>query len=95
MPLKLTDDLFDHLAPPETVEWSLEGVSIPRSNPKPVVLLLKFAGRGSPYLIALAKCKPLDDRQAATERALGLFAKHAVAGWKNVIDDDRPPGAMP
>lgn len=89
------EDLFDHMTPRGTVEHTLEGVYIPRTNPNPVVLTLKFAGRGSPYWGAITKAKPLHDKDAATARAASLFAKHGVAGWKNVEKDGQPVAYTP
>jgi hypothetical protein len=81
------DDLFAHLTPRGTFDHILTDVHIPRDNPKPVVLRLKFCGRGSAYLNAVQKLKPLADERAANERASKLFALHGVDGWENVQKD--------
>lgn len=92
MPLQLSDDLFEHLIPPETVDWTLKRVHIPSDNPAEVVLQLKFAGTGSPFVAAMRNFsgKPIADRGEAMERALRQFVKHAVAGWRNVLDEGAP-----
>jgi hypothetical protein len=86
MSLQLTDDLFAHLEPPETVEWTLRGMHYPAGNPEPIVLLLKWSGTDSPFLKEASKPleKPIPDRLDATERLLRLFAKLGVVGWRNV-----------
>ena len=84
------DDLFAHMTPRGTFEIVLHDVRIPRDNEKPLVLIAKFAGKGSPYWNALLKLKPLADTDAATERAAALFARLAVTGWKNVEKDSKP-----
>lgn len=78
------DDLFAHLAPSETVDYTLDGVHIPPTNPKPVVLELVYAGKGTPYWNAITKAKPVDDEDESNKRAAALFAQHAIRGWKNV-----------
>jgi hypothetical protein len=92
MPIQLSDDLFEHLAPPETVDWTLVGVHYPRTNPEPIILELKWAGAGSDYAKEQKKLalKPLDDEADDLERDLRSFAKHAIGGWRNVIDGDAP-----
>ena len=82
-----SDDLFDHLTPRGTIDHVLTGVHIPRSNPKPVILTLKFCGRDSAYMNALTKAKPVADDDARQEPAAVLFAKHGVESWRNVEHD--------
>lgn len=78
-------NLFDHLKPvAKSYEHIMHGVHIPASNPKPVVLHLKFCGRGSTYWNAIMKFKTLADEKAATKRAAERFAVMGVAGWDNV-----------
>lgn len=84
------DDIFEYLAPRVTADYTLDGVHIPAENESPIVLVLEYAGKGSAYWNALLKQKPLDDAEAATKRAATLFAKHAIAGWKNVERDGKP-----
>jgi hypothetical protein len=90
---KFSDDLFVHLEPPETVEWTLLGMRYPANNPEEVVLLLKWSGSDSPFLKEASKPlqKPLTDRSDEIERLLRLFAKLGVAGWRNVgIGESEP-----
>lgn len=84
------DDLFDHLTPRGTAEIPLEGVSIPATNENHVVLVVKFAGRGTPFLNALTKAAKITDKLADAERTASLFARYAVEGWKNVEKDGKP-----
>lgn len=85
------DDLFDHLTPRDTIEIILDGAHIPRTNKLPVVLVVKYCGRGTPYWNAITKFKPLADVDAATERAATAFAKLGVVDWKNVVGKDGKP----
>jgi hypothetical protein len=84
------DDLFDHLTPRGTIEYALPNVHIPKDNPEPVVLLLKFGGRGSPFFNAMLKAPPVADKQAAYERLAQMAVKHLIGGWKNVQKDGKP-----
>lgn len=92
MPINLTDDLFERLEPPETVDWTLVGVHYPKDNPEPIVLELKWAGHGSAYAKEQKKIalKPLSDETDDLERDLRIFAKTAIGGWRNVIDENKP-----
>ena len=98
MALKLTDDMYSHLAPPETVEFRLDGgpsfprVAYPADGTEPIVLALKWAGGGSAFEKALragALKAPLPDPIENTERTLRLFVKTAIAGYRNVFDDGK------
>lgn len=92
MPIQLTDDLFEHLAPPETVDWTLVGVRYPKSNPESIVLELKWSGPGSAYAKEQKKLamKPIADETDDMERDLRTFAKTSIKGWRNVVDDGKP-----
>jgi hypothetical protein len=92
MPIQLTDDLFEHLTPPDTVDWTLTGVRYPKDNPEPIVLELKWAGQESPFFKEMRKLalKPLPDAMDNAERALRQFAKLAIGGWRNVLDGGTP-----
>lgn len=89
------DDLFDHLTPKQTIEYPMVNVHIPRTNPEPLVLLMKFGGRGSPFFNALMKAPPITDKQAAYERLAKLMTKHLISGWKNVEKDGKPVAFAP
>lgn len=87
----LPANLFDHLKPVAKVyEHVMHGVHIPVDNPKPVVLHLKFCGRGTPYWNAVMKFKALADEKEATKRAAERFAALGIAGWKNVEQAGQP-----
>lgn len=92
MPINLTDDLFDRLTPPETIDWTLVGVHYPKDNPDAIVLGIKWAGPGSDYAKEQKKLalKPLADETADLERDLRAFAKTAIGSWRNVLDDGKP-----
>lgn len=84
------DNLFDHLTPRETAEVVLHGVFVPREAQKPVILEIKYCGRGSPYWNAMLKLKTLADPIEAAERAARLWVKHGVTGWRNVDIEGQP-----
>lgn len=91
MPLQLSDDLFDSFAPRAAYEHVLHpDFRVPGAK-EPLVLLLRFAGRGSDYMKAMAKLKPEKDERVATERAARMFARHSVTGWKNACEVDGTP----
>jgi hypothetical protein len=90
MPLKLTDDLFANLEPPETIDWTLVGLHYPLGNPEPIVLELKWAGHGSDFAKEQKKLalKPLQDETDDLARDLRIFARTAIGGWRNVGDNE-------
>ncbi len=80
---------IDKLAPTDTYDHVLHPqFRLPADGEKPVVLILRYAGRGSEYMKALSKLPALTDEKQASERAARLFAKLAVVGWKNVHNVD-------
>ena len=92
MPIQLTDDLFEHLTPPETVDWTLVGVRYPKTNPESIVLELRWSGPGSAYAKEQKRLamKPIADEADDMERDLRTFAKTSIGGWRNVIDEGQP-----
>lgn len=91
-----------YLKPKNTVWHTLERVHIPASNPLPVRLELKSAGRiNAEYTNALLKLN--NDRaqeglavtaaglEASDARHLKLFARHVVVGWDEVRNADGSP----
>lgn len=87
----LPANLFDHLKPVAKVyEHVMAGVHIPVDNPRPVVLLLRYCGRGTAYWNAVMKFKPLADEKEATKRAAERFAVLGIDGWKNVEHAGQP-----
>lgn len=69
----------------------LHGVHVPRTNPQPVTLRLRFCGRGTPYWNAWNKAKELTDDTEANKRAAGWLARHGLDGWENVLDESGKP----
>jgi hypothetical protein len=84
------DEDFAHLHPTGTARYTLSQVCIPRSNPDPVVLILKPAGASNDaYQSALVKA-PRAVGKDAVKQMIGLFARHVIAGWENVQKDGKP-----
>ncbi len=90
MPMSLFDDAdFAHLEPVGTFEYTLSRVNIPRTNPDPVVLLLKHTGMANERY--QGELKSLNLKGKPTDKQyIALFAKHGIAGWKNVKKGDAP-----
>ena len=91
------DDLFDDLAPQGTVRFTLDGVRV-RSS-KPVALVLRHAGESN-TAFQNARRKADSQLKAHTGDAtaevlrpvlIGLFAKHVITGWENVVSADGNP----
>ncbi len=79
----------------EIIRFKLDVVFIPESNPRPVVLLVKYAGRSNAaYVNAAAKTPAALSAGNSAEQAnasdlrTALYAKHVITGWENVMDAD-------
>ncbi len=83
----------------ETIRFTLDVVFIPESNPRPVVLLLRYAGRSNAALVnasakapaAAANGSAAEQANAGDLRLAELYAKHVVVGWDDVTADDGTP----
>ena len=79
------DDLFDfgHLEPVGTIDHTLTGVHIPPTNPEPVVLELRHAGKGNERFTKALKNAAAKGK-TGEELFVSIFAKTVVCGWRNV-----------
>ena len=82
---------FAPLRADKTAEYPIAQLHFPRSNPEPLVLVLKHAGDSNkPYKNAIVKAPALTGEAAEIQGEV-LFAKHVIVGWKNFIDKDGKP----
>ena len=83
----------------ETLRFTLDVVFVPESNPRPVVLLLRYAGRSNAALVNAAAKAPgapvtgtaAEQANAGDLRLTTLYAKHVVVGWEDVTTEDGTP----
>ncbi len=76
----------------ETIRFPLDVVFVPAENARPVVLLLKYAGRSNTAFVNAAAKAPAvsgagsnaEQATASDLRLVPLYARHVVVGWENV-----------
>lgn len=80
-----------YLKPTRTARYKLAPVHIPRSNPSPVTLLVRHAGRSNgPLKSALLKLAQVPEAERARQ-IVTLYAKHVITGWEDVLDQAGAP----
>lgn len=100
--MSFEDDL-DYLAPKGTIRFTLNGVHLPKTNPKPVVLVIRHTETTASYVaaraardsnrtagLAGAQTTPEQDREYALGVA-ALFATHIVERWEDALDATGQP----
>lgn len=80
-----------HLAPEGTIRHTMDGIVLaPHIDPKPVVLILKHAGKSNERFrkaLTNAQAKGKTDEASTIE----LFARTVIDGWEHVYDDQGKP----
>lgn len=80
-----------HLAPEGTIRHTMEGIVLaPHIDPKPVVLILKHAGKSNERFrkaLENARAKGKTDEASMIE----IFARTVIEGWEHVYNDQDKP----
>lgn len=85
---------FEALRPDQVARFPLAELHIPRGNPKPVTLLLRWAGESNERWTAgarAAKFRAFASPQDQTRYYDELAAKTVIVGWENVLDKNGKP----
>lgn len=91
---------FDHLTPVGVARFTLDGVHVPPSNPLPVILIGKHAGRSNASFVNAIMTAP-EGREGGARTATQLdaddldsarrIAGHVLTDWEHVEDEVGAP----
>lgn len=91
---------LEHLRPEGTAKYTLDGVHIPATNPKPVTLIGKFAGRANKaWWNAVVNApesneggvRTADQADADDIESVKRATKYVITGWEDCLDESGKP----